>query len=291
MLIGCANNLEAFPTEIPNNPSPTIVDTNPDTTTPHATLTPFPTVGLPNPRTKLTNIRYVMIYSDEFNPDWELAKTTDVNTNIGATTLFNEGTQSIAISPKIGLSRTSIVVREDALKKYPRDIILGFRFWINPANGYIKPSNLMINVIGSNAYSYYVEGDDSVKKSNDPEFSETPLDLLGNDQVMSPETWVEVVVLLDDLVYVPDFEYIVGFYIKYAEGFIQTLYIDDIQLIIKEGEFIPQIPTSTSTVTITPSATSTSTQPLTPYWTPTPTRTKKPSRRESTEEPLPTIAP
>ncbi len=298
ILIGCTNPTESFPTETPNNLSPTIVDTNTPTSTPEPTYTPSPTIDLSTPDIKLTNVRYVMIYSDEFNPDWELIQNNDVETNIEAKTLFNSGTQSIAITPKIGLSRTNFVVKEDASKYYPRDKIFGFRFWINPANGYIKPSNLLVNIIGSNDYSYYVDGDDSVNNNTDPASSETPLDNLGYNQIISPETWFEVIILLDDFAYYIDYEYIVGFYIKNAEGFLQTFYIDDIQLIIEEGESIPLRPTSTSTFTltytITPTPTSTPTQGITPYQTPTPTGTKKPPKPKPTKiptaKPTPTLA-
>jgi len=149
------------------------------------------------------------IYSDGFSPDWELIETKDVETNFEAKTFVHVGTQSIGITPLIGNSKTLIVVTEDAAKMYPRDKILGFRFWLNPANGYIKPSSLMVSVIGSNTYTYFVNGDNSVPNTNDPDFAETPLDSLGYNQLMPPETWVEVIVLLDDLVQDSDYEYVV----------------------------------------------------------------------------------
>jgi hypothetical protein len=296
--IGCANTPEAFSTSTPNLPSPTAGITNLDASTPQSTNTPSPTVVSIDPYNELENTMNFTIYSDEFNPDWELVETEDVETNIAAKTFTHDGTLSIAITPKIGLSRTSIVVKSEASNIYPRDRILGLRFWMSPVNGYIKPSNLLVNIIGSNVYPYCVDGDDSTTTINNPRFPETPLNLLGYDQVMSPETWVEVVVLLDDLLNQQDFEYIVGFYIKYEEGFLQTFYVDDIQLIVEAEETIPLkpsiTPTYTPSYTPTPKATSTSTQQITPNWSPTPTRTRKPKKPEPTKKPTkkptPTLA-
>jgi hypothetical protein len=296
--IGCANTPEAFSTFTPNLPSPTAVVKNPDTSIPQSTNTPSPTVISIDPYNELENTTNFTIYSDEFNSDWELVETEDVETNVAAKTFVHEGTHSIAITPKIGLSRTSIIVKEEASNVYPRDRIIGFRFWMSPVNGYIKPSNLMVNIIGSNVHPYCIGSDDSTITINNPRFPETPLNLLGYDQVMSPETWVEVVVLLDDLKNVQDFEYIVGFYIKYDEGFLQTFYIDDIQLIIEADKSIPHkpsiTPTYTPSYTPTPTATSTSTQQITPNWSPTPTKTRKPKKPEPTKKPpskpTPTLA-
>jgi hypothetical protein len=79
-----------------------------------------------------------------------------------------------------------------------------------------------------------VAGDDSVPSPvlGEPAFSETRLYYLDINRTIPPDTWVLIEMWLDELAYEPDYEYVTGFYIKNNEGFAQTYYVDDVQLIM-----------------------------------------------------------
>ena len=48
----------------------------------------------------------------------------------------------------------------------------------------------------------------------------------------APDTWVELVVWLDDLPYDPDYTYVTGLYLKNDKVFQQTVYVDRVALLI-----------------------------------------------------------
>ncbi|MCJ7701081.1 MAG: hypothetical protein MUO62_05825 [Anaerolineales bacterium] len=55
-----------------------------------------------------------------------------------------------------------------------------------------------------------------------------------------PYTWAEVIIWLEDLVYDPYYDYVVGFYLKNDESYLQTFYIDDVRLVLTAGEDLPE---------------------------------------------------
>ena len=63
-------------------------------------------------------------------------------------------------------------------------------------------------------------------------FSESRLDELGLMRPLPPNTWVELDINLDSLIYDPDYKYVTAFYIKTDIGFRQTVYIDNISMIM-----------------------------------------------------------
>ena len=71
-----------------------------------------------------------------------------------------------------------------------------------------------------------------------------------------------MIVNLDNLTYDPDYKYVTGFYIKNDAGFLQTVYIDDVNLLMIDngGQPAPAVlsgPTDASTPTPTPELTPT----------------------------------
>ena len=132
-----------------------------------------------------------------------------------------------------------LTVRKEALKIYPRDRILGISFWLNGGAGSIATSDLAVTVTGSNKYTYWVADDTSVKvdtpvTADTPLFSETRLYFLHINHSIPPNTWVEVILWLDDRIYDPDYDNITGVYIKNDKGFLHPYYIDDIQLLVQQ---------------------------------------------------------
>lgn len=222
--------------------TPTVADffTKRASPTPHPTKTPFPTV-LPSIADFPLNDAITMdIYADTFNPNWRLYRANDVDVNIRSRLIAHEGRSSIAVTPGKAFNRINFVVSADSTEIYPRERVLGFRFWINPGDSYLNPSDLTVSVLGSNDNPYYVEGDNSVANIYDPVFSETRLYFLGFNRAVPPYTWAEIIIWLEDLVYDPYYDYVVGFYLKNDESYLQTFYIDDVRLVLTAGEDLPE---------------------------------------------------
>ncbi|MCJ7701418.1 MAG: hypothetical protein MUO62_07540 [Anaerolineales bacterium] len=222
--------------------TPTVADffTKRASPTPHPTKTPSPTV-LPSIADFPINDAITLdIYTDTFNPNWRLIRTNDVTVHIRSRLITHEGRSSIEVTPRQDFSRINFIVSADSTEIYPRERVLGFRFWINPGDSTLLPSDLGVSILGSNADPFFVEGDNSVANVYDPVFSETRLYFLGFNHSVPPYTWVEVIVWLDDLINDPIYDYVVGFYLKNDETYLQTFYIDDVRLILTSGEDLPE---------------------------------------------------
>ena len=212
------------------------------TATPELTKTPTPTSPPSINEFPLTGTYSQTLYADSFNPNWSVERDNRVDVTIRSSEVPREGKYSISITPKERLRPVYIVVSQDSTEVYLRDQVLGFRFWINSGNDYLEPDDLAVTVLGSNEFPYYVEGDHSVTSDYDPVFSETQLYFLGFSRSVPPYTWAEVIVWLDDLIYDPIYEYVVGFYLKNGENFMQSYYLDDIQVILTDPELPARIP-------------------------------------------------
>jgi len=222
--------------------TPTVADffTKRASSTPQPTKTPSPTVMSSIADFPLNDAITMDIYADTFNPNWRLYRANNVDVNIRSRLIAHEGRSSIAVTPGKAFDQISFIVSPDSTNIYPRERVLGFRFWINPGDSNLIPSDLAVSVLGSNANPYYVEGDTSVTNIYDPVFSETRLYFLGFNQAVPPYTWAEIIIWLDDLVYDPYYAYVVGFYLKNDEGYLQTFYIDDVRLVLTAGEDLPE---------------------------------------------------
>jgi hypothetical protein len=264
--------------------------------TPSLTVTQSPTVVTATPKKTQLEALYKSIYAEDLNTNWELKGGNNEVINLRAQAKSYKGFLSIAIIPTKTFNKIDFIVKESTKELYPSAQILGLRFWIQPEDYDLSPSNLSLNLIGSDNYTYFKDGDGSFSV-------DTTFDSLGYNKPISANTWTEITIWLENLNGEIDYNNLVGFSFINDSGFLQTIYIDQVEFILPAGGAIPTreptptytlTPTITDTATITPTPTSTSTPTkdnITPYWTPTPTRTKKPHRRESTEEPLPTTAP
>ena len=268
ILSACSSYSDPNGTEIPSFPTPTFHElfilnhktqepdqfgTSPSGTTPtvaafftklstptkQPTQTPTPTI-VPNIlEFPIEDTISKTIYDDNFDPNWRLERGNNINATIRTRDITREGKYAIVATPKEAYSRLNFIITRESTEIYPLDLVLGFRFWINPGDGYLEPDDLVVTVFGSNEYPYYVEGDSSVTSTFDPVFSETRLYYLGFNRSIPPFTWAEVIVWLDDLIYDPYYENVVGFYIKNEEDFLQTFYLDDVRVILASDESLP----------------------------------------------------
>jgi hypothetical protein len=223
----------------------------------------------------------IPIYTDQLGSDWTMQPLTGMEADFGATSRVHRGSQSIAITPKNDFSTFFLTVDPKAKQAYSRDQIVGLSFWLNSGKERMNLSDLAVTVVGSNRFAYWDATDTSVFKDSQATFSETRLyDLIDS---IPPETWVEVILYPDKLIYDPPYQYITGFYIKNDAGFLRTFFIDDIAFLTMKPALtatntlvVTQTPTSSPTVlTLTPSVTAlTQAVSVTPTLTPTKTLTR-----------------
>ncbi len=203
----------------------------------------------------------IPIFDDKFNVNWEMLASQRMAVDPENTDFTYAGSKSIAITPGEDFGTVYFVVQPSSKEIYSRDRVLGFHFMLNSGNDIIEPQNLAVTVIGSNQYNYFATGDNSVTNAVDPIFPETRLYFLGINQAIPPHTWVDITVWLDNLVYDPIYKNVTGFYIKNDEGFRNTFYMDDIQIITLADQQAANLPTANAA---TPGSSTTGTKVVNP---------------------------
>ncbi len=171
------------------------------------------------------------IFDDTLSRNWRVLKYKSMQVDFENHSVVYSGQSSAAITPAEDFSSLIFSVNPDSGAVYLREQVLGISFYLNSGDSYISTSDLAVTVLGSNAYPYWVAGDNSVENTADPVFPETRLYYLDVNRSIPPQTWVEIVVWLDDLVYDPIYQYVTGFSIKNDAGFTQTFYIDRVTII------------------------------------------------------------
>lgn len=186
----------------------------------------------------------IVVYNETLDPNWTVEHSQGMRYNLSATDYVLNGKTTIAITPTVDFGQFFLAVREDTDIPYARDRILGVSFWLNGGENDIATDELAVTVLGSNAYTHWVATDKSAQidagipddeiTADTPLFSETRLYYLDINRTIPPDTWVEVIVWLDNLSYDPLYDYVTGIYIKNGEGFLNTFYIDRISLLLAE---------------------------------------------------------
>lgn len=203
---------------LPNTPRPTLV--------PLPTLTPVPTI----------QTRIVTIYGDGLNDNWSVENSKEVVYELEDTSFAFDGANSLSYKPKAEYADLAFTLNKDADEFYLRDEVLAVRFWVYGDGDYIETDDLLVTVVGSNDYPYWVAGDDSVVvQDSGPIFPETRLYFINVEEDIPPDTWFQVELWLNDLIYDPEYEYVTGVYLKSDADVARTLYLDEVELLIREN--------------------------------------------------------
>lgn len=226
-----------------------------NTPTPRPTLTPVPTFsnsGVNNSPLDLEaeDLIAFPIFDDTLNSDWEIIETTGRTVDTASSEYVFDGEYAIAFTPEDDFSSIYFAVKPDSSTIFPYDKVLGLSFQISGGDDSIYRDELALTVIGSNEYTYWVADDNSVDLPPGEFFSETALYFLGINNSIAPNTWTEIFLQLDSLIYDPEYDYVVGFYLKNDAEFRNSVYIDNINLIL-----IDELPTSSSSDLLTPTPT------------------------------------
>jgi hypothetical protein len=261
---------------------PTVANlfTQRDTPTPKPSATPLPTFP---PSTSATgtpvnaqeNLFDYYVFDDVLDNNWDVVETIGATTDMQSDIRVFEGENSIAFTPEEDFTSLFFAVKPSSNIALQADKVLGLTFWINGGDDFIQLEQLALSIIGSNDLNYWSPEDDSVALPEGESFSETRLYFLGLNRSIPPNTWVEVNLQLDSLIYDPEYNYVVGFYLKNDLGFRNTVYLDEVKFVLLTDPanlaVEPAFPATTPTAEAT--ATRAATAVAIPTVTPTPTET------------------
>ena len=208
-----------------------------DIPTPIPTPTRVPT-STPNPAEPTPvapRFRDVTIYNDQLDANWTLNNSAGLSYDAQSSTTVYTGTVAISAVPEKDFGILFFTVDQNTSQSYLRNEVLGIRFQINSGNDYLGREEMAVSVLGSNEIPYWSNDDKSVESTlGEYPFSETRLSFLGINQDIPPNTWVEVEIWLDNLIFDPDYLYVTGFYIKNGDGYRTNYFVDDVALIFAE---------------------------------------------------------
>ncbi len=200
----------------------------------------LPTPRAPVPTRTADQIAAITLFDESLNADWNAKTSNKVTYELASTAVVHGEKQAIMVTPTDDFGQFFLTVRKDARKIYPRERVLRISFWLNGGANSIATSDLAVTITGSNQYTYWVADDTSVKvdtpvTADAPLFPETRLYYLHINHAIPPNTWVEVILWLDDQIYDPNYVNITGLYIKNDKGFLKPYYIDDVQLLVQRS--------------------------------------------------------
>lgn len=195
------------------------------------------------------------IYSDSVEGDWLLTGSPNSDWVEQDNNQIHLGDYALAAKLSQPGDHLFFHVAENAQGQYHRDRVYGFGFWLYSGTEEIAPDDLSIIVAGSNVYPYWRADDDSLDAQEVLTFSGRRLYGLDFTRPLPPNTWIQVEVILDELSYDPlyltesettaaseeddeefiidpNYEYVTGFYIEAVGHLAQTIYIDDVQILL-----------------------------------------------------------
>ncbi len=193
--------------------------------------TAYPTVPVPTPDVEYIQATEIPVFTDSLSEGWALRASSGVDVDSEADKYVYEGDVSIAMTPNEDFGTMMFAVEPEA-EPIRRDELMGVSLWLNSGDDFLAMDEMSVTLIGSNEYTHWVPNDDSVIIDDNSFFSETRLYFLGLNRSIPAGEWVEVIVWLDNLPYDPDYTYLTGIYLKNDEDVRQTVYIDQVSLII-----------------------------------------------------------
>jgi len=220
-----------------------------NTPVPTPTYTPFPTLAPLRPDFSSSDTITKTIFDDDLNENWTILEDTGMTFNVASEEPVNSGQRAISFTPEVDYGALYFTVRPETNTTYPFNEVIGIDFWLNSGDDFLQLDELAIAVIGSNDYYYWVADDDSVEFPAGETFSETRLYFLGLNRSIPPDTWVEVYLPMDSLIYDPEYRFVTGFYLKNDEGFANTLHLDDVNFVMVASKDATPVPTPFMTPT------------------------------------------
>lgn len=239
LLVGCAGQPET-PGAVPTVAPVFGVDA------PAAAATMGPAQLVPTPRPPPdavvssrtgANLATVTIYDEALSDDWSLDESTLMRIDTRNGRFTQSGRYAIEAAPQKGYSVLFFTVQETTRRRYNADEILGVRFYVNGGPNAIGPEDLVITVLGSNAFPYWRPNDTSVAAAGritdgGTIFDEQRIYFLGFENGIPAYTWAEVTVWFDERILDPEYTYFTGLYIKNDEFFVKPFFVDNVSLLV-----------------------------------------------------------
>lgn len=227
--------------------APTIVpifqiETDEANETPTPTLPPIvtqaPTIAAATPT---PSYQEVLVYDDEIGAGWTVDYSEQVTLDTENTTHWFEamdrtagvdsGAVAMLVTPQEGWGTLRFTLQPQAIVSYQRDKVQGISFWLNSNNSYMSNDALVVTVVGSNQQTYW-EANDTSALTQVGYFPEIPLyDLAVNDAI-PPNTWVQVILSMDKLLFGPEYEHVTGIIIKTKSFQNRAFHIDRVALLV-----------------------------------------------------------
>jgi hypothetical protein len=194
--------------------------------------TPAPTPTWIEVKATRPPAQLVPLYNDWVKPGWQILSSDSLlKVDPRAKGNAHLGNFSISVQPSLYEGKVYIVSAPENDAYYLRKDVLGVSLYLYSGSAELNLNDLALTVIGSDAFSYY-RADDLTVLSRD-NYEETTLNFLGFNNSIPPRTWVEVEIWLDEMLYEPDYHFVTGLYIVPRKSLTHTIYIDDVNLIVR----------------------------------------------------------
>lgn len=177
--------------------------------------------------------RQISLYDEEVSDNWGLI-TSGMTYLVNSPDFAFSGNGAIAFTPSKPEGKLYFVLEPNTDEVYRREDVIGFSFWLHSGRNGLELDDMAFSAIGSNENTYFIEGDNSAVEKT--AYQNTYLRWLGFNETIPRNTWIEVDILLNDMQFDPEYEYVTGFYItnRLYQG--STYYLDGISLIVQEVE-------------------------------------------------------
>lgn len=201
-----------------------------------ATAAPSTVVATPTP-----GYQEVVIFDERLSPGWTVDFSEQVALDREDTTHWFEtlnraagtdaGAVSLLVTPQEGWGTVRFTLEADATVSYARERVQGVSFWLNSNNSYMSNDALVVTIVGSNERSYWTPNDTSAL-TEVGYFPEIPLYDLAINDAIPPNTWVQVILSMDKLLFGPEYEYVTGIIVKTKSFQNRAFHIDRVALLV-----------------------------------------------------------
>ncbi len=229
------------PTTHPIFAAKTSLPTFPTETSPLVPLETTPTALSPVLPEEVNN-GWMVVFDESLNSNWGL-ETSRGMTYTETDTLANTGAVSLALTGRED-DHLTFKVLSNSPDRYLQEQTISLNFWLNTGETELGVDQLFVEILGSTNVFYWVRNDTSATVDLDT-FSGKRMYSLDLNHILERNTWVQIEIMLNELVYDPNFDdtpmddpfydYVTGFSLHFAEGFSGTIYLDDVELLLVEN--------------------------------------------------------
>ncbi|HMQ31511.1 MAG TPA: hypothetical protein PKD53_12355 [Chloroflexaceae bacterium] len=178
----------------------------------------------------------VRIFDEQLDPNWTLEESWGMRLDPRSPSFAGRGLSSLEATPLEAFGGVLLSNGPDSTRLYPRSDVLGVRFSVSGGPRYLPADALVVKVVGSNRYPYFVFGDSSVTLAYDPTnrnvFPEVGLNRLGLRRDLEPGEWADVELWLDGYD-IADYTYVTGLNVMNAASYMDRFYIDNVRLLVR----------------------------------------------------------